>query len=80
MMPVERIRRKYHINVNDICRNCYISRTAYYNIISGKSSPTLKNATCIMEYLKSRVSVYETMTISYLFTDWENRNGNISDN
>lgn len=73
MMPLEKYVEKYNIEVADLCRECGISRTAYYNIISGRSSPRVETALKICKYLKYKVSVYEKVNIEYMFTDWEKR-------
>lgn len=73
MMPLEKYVEKYNIEVADLCRYCDISRTAYYNIVSGRSSPTLKTMLKIREYIKGHVSVYESITLEYMFTDWEKK-------
>ncbi|MBO7735702.1 MAG: helix-turn-helix transcriptional regulator [Methanobrevibacter sp.] len=78
MMPLQKYVEKYNIEVADLCRHCGISRTAYYNIISGRSSPRVDTAVKIKEYLKFKVSVYESLNIEYLFTDWDKRFENIS--
>jgi len=75
MMPLEKYVDKYDINVSDLCKRCDISRTAYYNIISGRSSPTIETAVKIREYIKNHVCVYESVTLEYMFTDWEKKYG-----